>query len=225
VLLNLIREDLAARNIELKVVEYNDYVQPNEALIAGDLDANFFQHIPYLEENERWSQALVSVFGVHIEPFGIYANSLRDLNALPQNAVIAIPNDPTNEGRALLLLASGGLITLREGVGLNATPRDITVNPKNLQFRELAAELLPRALGDVAAAAINGNYALSAGLNPVRDALLIEGAESPYVNIIVARRGTETDARFLALKEALLSARVRDYILSTYTDGSVVPVF
>ncbi|MDR2941814.1 MAG: MetQ/NlpA family ABC transporter substrate-binding protein [Treponema sp.] len=223
-LLNLIKDDLSAQGITLKVVEFTDYVQPNSALIAGDLDANFFQHIPYLDSNEEWSAKLVSAFGVHVEPFGLYSSKLKNIGDLPNGATIAIPNDPSNGGRALLLLQSKGLITLKAGVGLTATPRDITGNPKNLRFRELEAAQLPRSLQDVNAATINGNYALGAGLNPVKDSLAIEGADSPYVNIVVVQRGKETDPRIIALKNALLSQKVKDYINSHY-EGGVAAVF
>ncbi|MDR1251665.1 MAG: MetQ/NlpA family ABC transporter substrate-binding protein [Treponema sp.] len=224
-LLNLISEELAAQGITLKVVEFTDYVQPNVALIAGDLDANFFQHIPYLETNAEWSEKLVSAFGVHIEPFGLYSSKYTNIADLPSGASIAIPNDPSNGGRALLLLQAGGLITLRPGVGLTATPRDITGNPKNFRFEELEAAQLPRSLQDVDASTINGNYALEAGLNPLKDSLIIEGADSPYVNIVVVQRGKEQDSRIQALKNALLSQKVKNYINSTWSDGSVVPVF
>jgi D-methionine transport system substrate-binding protein len=223
-LLNLVKEDLAAQGITLRVVEFTDYVQPNMALIAGDLDANFFQHIPYLESNAEWSSRLVSAFGVHIEPFGLYSRRHRNIAALPNGASIAIPNDPSNGGRALLLLQANGLITLREGVGLTATPRDIVSNPKNFRFQELEAAQLPRSLQDVDAATINGNYALEAGLNPLSDSLIIEGAQSPYVNIVVVRRGSEQDAKIIALRNALLSPRIRDYITRNYA-GAVAPVF
>jgi len=223
-LLALIRDDLAAQGITLKIVEYSDYVQPNSALIAGDLDANFFQHIPYLETNAEWSSRLVSAFGVHVEPFGLYSRRYNNIAALPNGATIAIPNDPTNGGRALLLLQANGLITLRDGVGLTATPRDIASNPKNFRFQELEAAQLPRALQDVDAATINGNYALEAGLNPVRDSLIIEGAESPYVNIVVVQRGNENSPNIIALRNALLSQKVKDYINRNY-NGGVSPVF
>jgi D-methionine transport system substrate-binding protein len=223
-LLNLVAGDLAAEGITLKVVEFNDYVQPNSALIAGDLDANFFQHIPYLESNAEWKNGLVSVFGVHVEPLGLYSNKVKDVSGLPAGATIAIPNDPTNGGRALLLLQSKGLLTLRADAGLTATPLDITGNPRNLKFQELEAAQLPRALADVDAAVINGNYALEAGLNPVRDSLIIEGADSPYVNIVVAKKGNENDPRLQALSRVLRSQKVKDYILSHY-DGGVVAVF
>jgi len=223
-LLNLIRDDLAAEGITLKVVEFTDYVQPNVALIAGDLDANFFQHIPYLETNAEWSSKLVSAFGVHIEPFGLYSRKYGDIDNLPNGASIAIPNDPTNGGRALLLLQANGIITLKDGAGLTATSRDIVSNPRNLRFQELEAAQLPRSLMDVDAAAINGNYALEAGLNPFRDSLIIEGQDSPYVNIVVVQKGKEQSEKILALKRAMLSQKVKDYINRNY-GGGVAPVF
>jgi D-methionine transport system substrate-binding protein len=223
-LLNLIKKDLEAQGITLKVVEFTDYVQPNVAVLAGDLDANFFQHIPYLDSNEEWSAKLISAFGVHVEPFGLYSTKYKNINDLPNGASIAIPNDPSNGGRALLLLQSKGLITLKEGVGLTATSRDVSGNPKNFRFRELEAAQLPRSLQDVDAATINGNYALEAGLNPLKDSLIIEGADSPYVNIIVVQKGKENDPKIIALKNALLSQKVKDYINSHY-DGGVSPIF
>jgi D-methionine transport system substrate-binding protein len=223
-LLNLIRGDLSAQGITLRVVEFTDYVMPNSALLSGDLDANFFQHIPYLESNAEWSARLSSAFGVHVEPFGLYSTKYNNIAALPNGASIAIPNDPSNGGRALLLLQANGLITLRDGAGLSATPRDIVGNPKNFRFQELEAAQLPRSLQDVDAATINGNYALEAGFNPVRDSLIIEGAQSPYVNIVVVQKGRENDPGIIALKNALLSQKVKDYILRTY-DGGVVAVF
>lgn len=224
-LLNLVKADLAAQGIDLRVIEFTDYVTPNVALLAGDLDANFFQHIPYLNSNAEWTEKLISAFGVHIEPFGIYSRSLKSIADLKDGATIAIPNDPSNGGRALLLLQSNKIITLRAGVGLEATVRDITGNPKNLKFRELEAAQLPRSLQDVDAAAINGNYALEAGFNPTRDALIIEGADSPYVNIVVVRKGGENDAKIKALSAALRSAKIKDYIAGKWTDGSVVAIF
>jgi ABC-type metal ion transport system, periplasmic component/surface antigen len=223
-LLNLIKDDLAAQGITLKVVEFNDYVQPNVAVIAGDLDANFFQHVPYLESNAEWSSKLVSAFGVHVEPFGLYSSKYKKIADLPNGATIAIPNDPSNGGRALLLLQAKGLITLKAGAGLTATPRDITGNPKNFRFRELEAAQLPRSLQDVDAATINGNYALGAGLNPVKDSLIIEGADSPYVNIVVVQKGKENNPGIVALRKAFFSKKVKDYIDSKY-GGGVVAVF
>jgi D-methionine transport system substrate-binding protein len=223
-LLNLVKEDLAAQGITLVVREFTDYVTPNTALIAGDLDANYFQHIPYLETNAEWSSKLVSAFGVHVEPLGLYSNTIKNAADIRDGASIAIPNDPTNGGRALLLLQSKGIIGLKAGVGLTATPLDIASNPKNLRFRELEAAQLPRALPDVDAAVINGNYALEADLNPVTDSLILEGADSPYVNIVVVQRGKEQDARIQALSRALRSQKVKDYINKTW-NGSVVAVF
>ncbi|GHV76716.1 ABC transporter substrate-binding protein [Spirochaetia bacterium] len=224
-LLNLVKGDLAAQGITLRVVDFTDYVTPNTALIAGDLDANFHQHIPFLETNPEWVAALTAAFGVHIEPFGLYSRSIKSLAELKDGATIAIPNDPSNGGRALLLLAANGIITLKDGVGITATIQDITANPKNLKFRELEAAQLPRSLDDVDAATINGNYALEAGLNPSRDSIIIEGAESPYVNIVVVKKGNETDPRIVALKAALRSPKVKDYITKTWNDGSVVAIF
>jgi D-methionine transport system substrate-binding protein len=223
-LLNLIKADLAEQGITLKVVEFTDYVQPNVAVLTGDLDANFFQHIPYLDSNEEWSAKLVSAFGVHVEPFGLYSAKYKDINDLPNGATIAIPNDPSNGGRALLLLQAKGLITLKAGAGLTATSHDVTGNPKNFRFRELEAAQLPRSLQDVDAATINGNYALEAGFNPLKDSLIIEGADSPYVNIVVVQKGKENDSRIIALKKALLSQKVKDYISSHY-HGGVAPIF
>jgi D-methionine transport system substrate-binding protein len=223
-LLNLIKDDLAAKGITLKIVEFNDYVQPNVAVISGDLDANFFQHIPYLESKKEWAEKLVSAFGVHIEPLGLYSSKFKNINDLPNGAAIAIPNDPTNGGRALLLLQAKGLITLKADAGLEATSRDIASNPKNFRFKELEAAQLPRSLQDVDAATINGNYALAAGFNPVKDSLIIEGADSPYVNIVVVQKGKENDPGIIALKNALLSQKVKDYINSNY-DGGVVAIF
>ena len=223
-LLNLVKEDMAARGITLEVTEFSDYITPNMSLLDGSIDANFFQTLPYLEGNEEWSAGLVSVFGVHIEPFGLYSNKFNSLDELPQGATISIPNDPSNGGRALLLLQSHGLITLSENAGLSATPQDIVDNPRGFNFKELEAALLHPTLVDMDAATINGNFAMQAGLNPVNDAIIIEDSDSPYVNIVVVRRGDENDPRILALQEALQSQKVRDFINATY-DGGVVPAF
>ena len=223
-LLSLVKDDLAALGINLKIVEFTDYVQPNMAVISGDLDANFFQHVPYLESNEEWSAKLASAFGVHIEPFGLYSLKYNNVTELPNGSSIAIPNDPSNGGRALLLLQANGLITLRSDATLLATPRDIVSNPKNFRFIEMEAAQLPRALFDVDAATINGNYALEAGFNPLNNSLIIEDAQSPYVNIVVVQKGKEDDERILALKNALLSEKVRNFIHNTY-NGGVAPIF
>jgi D-methionine transport system substrate-binding protein len=224
-LLNLVKDDLAAQGIELQVREFTDYVTPNLSLDAGDLDANFFQHVPYLESFSAERRLnLVSAFGVHVEPLGLYSRSLKNAGELQNGASIAIPDDPTNRGRALLLLQTNGLITLSPNAGIEGTPADITSNPRNLRFRELEAAQLPRALGDVDAAIINGNYALDAGLNPVQDSLILEDSRSPYVNVVAVKRGSENDPRILALAAALRSQKVKNFINAAY-NGGVVPAF
>jgi len=223
-LLHLISGDLAARGITLRIVEFTDFITPNIALLDGSIDANFFQHLPFLQSNADWYARLVSVFGVHVEPFGLYSRRFNSVDELPYGAEIAIPNDPTNGGRALLLLQANGLITLREDAGLQATPHDIVSNPRGFVFRPLEAAQLPRALDDVHAATINGNFAMQAGFNPQQDSLIIEDGDSPYVNIVAVQRGFENDPRIIALRDVLLSPRVRDFINERY-DGGVVAVF
>ncbi|MDR1997581.1 MAG: MetQ/NlpA family ABC transporter substrate-binding protein [Candidatus Margulisbacteria bacterium] len=225
-LLKLIADDLAAQGITLKVVEFTDYVLPNEALESGQLDANFLQHLPYLQAiNRERKYHLVSAGGIHIEPLALYSRKVKSLAELKSGAVIAIPNDPTNEGRALLLLQAAGLLTLDARAGLTATPLDIKTNPRKLKFREIEAASLPRVLADVDAAVINGNYALAAGLSAARDGLTVEGAQSPYVNIVAVKSGNEKRPEIMALVKALQSARVKEYIASRYPDGEVVAVF
>lgn len=225
-MLNLVKEDLAAQGITLNVMEFTDYVTPNEALQNGEIDANFFQHVPYLEEfNAQRGYSLVNAGGIHIEPMALYSKKISTLEGLTDGSNIAIPNDPTNEGRALLLLQSAGLITLRPDAGITATPLDIVDNYKNLQFTEVEAATLPRALDDVDAAIINGNYAIPAGLRVSTDSLFVEGADSPYVNIVAVKSGMETDSRIIALVNALRSKKVSDWIKTTYPDGEVVQAF
>ncbi len=224
--LNLIVDDLAKEGITLKVVEFTDYVTPNKALEDGQLDANFFQHIPYLESfNEEQGYHLANAGGIHIEPIALYSRKVNTLAALPAGATIAIPNDPTNGGRALLLLESAGLIGLKAGAGITATPLDIATNPKGLKFREIEAASLPRVLGDVDGAIINGNYAIPAGLKANKDGLVIEGADSPYVNVIAVREGDERDPNIVALVKALQSQKIKDYVNQNYPNGEVVVVF
>lgn len=216
---------LRAEGIELRIVEFNDYVQPNLALAAGELDANYFQHIPYLVAFSADHRLNLSVLvGVHIEPMGVYSRRVSDLSQLRNGAVVAIPNDVTNGGRALLLLEQAGLIKLSEGAGITATVFDIVENPRNIRFQELDAAFLPRALDDVDLAVINTNYALEAGLVPLRDALVIEGAESPYVNVVAVRTGDESKPELQKLAEVLTRPEVRQFIIDTY-QGAVVPVF
>ena len=216
---------LAEQGIDLVINQYSDYVVPNTAVEDGDEDANYFQHLPYLEEfNETRGTHLVSVAGVHIEPMGIYAGKTASLDELADSAVIGIPNDPTNEGRALLLLEAQGLITLDDSSNLSATPNNIVDNPKNLQFEEIEAQTLPSSRPDLDLAVINSNYALGAGLNPTTDALAIESGDSPYVNVLVVKEGNEDNPAIQALVEALHSDTIRDFINEEF-DGAVVPAF
>nr|WP_304173729.1 MetQ/NlpA family ABC transporter substrate-binding protein [Limnochorda pilosa] len=223
--LQVIQPQLAVEGIQLEIVEFTDYVQPNLALAAGDLDANYFQHIPYLEQfSQDHRLDLTYIAAVHIEPMGVYSGRWTRLEDLPQGASIAIPNDPTNGGRALLLLQSAGLIRLDPAAGITATILDVVENPLGLRFRELEAAQLPRVLPDVDAAVINTNYALEAGLNPVADALTIEGSDSPYANVLAVRTDRQDDPALQALARALTSSQVRDFLLERY-GGAVVPAF
>lgn len=216
---------LAQAGITLDIVEFTDYVRPNLALQDGDLDANFFQHVPYLDAfNEDAGTDLVSLAGIHIEPLGVFSQKLVSLEELPQRATIAIPNDATNGGRALLLLQEAGLIELDPEAGITPTVFDITANKLQIRFVELEAAQLVRSLPDVHAAVINGNYALQADLSPTQDAIFLEGAESPYVNIIAVRAGDEQRADLQQLVEALLTDEIRQFILDQY-QGAVVPAF
>jgi D-methionine transport system substrate-binding protein len=224
-LLKLIKPDLAVAGFDLEVVEFTDYVTPNLSLDDKSLDANFFQHQPYLDTFVRdRGLKLVSAGGIHVEPLGLYSQKIKDIKNLKEKSIIAIPNDPTNEGRALLLLEANGLIKLSAKAGLEGTPKDIVENPKKLVFRELEAAQLPRVLKDVDAAIINGNYAIDAKLNPVKDSLIIEGAKSPYVNIVAVRAGSENDPKIVALIKALKTPKVKKFIEDNY-GGGVVAVF
>lgn len=225
-ILELVTEELAKENITLKVTEFTDYITPNEAVETGEQFANFFQHIPYMESfNKEHGYHLVSIGTVHVEPLALYSKKYGDVAEFKSGDTIAIPNDPTNEARALLLLASANLIALREDAGLAATPQDITENPYNLKFKEIEAATLPRVLADVEGAVINGNYAIPAGLSAAKDGLLVEGKDSPYANVISVKQGNENDPRSKALMKALQSDKVRKYILENYPNGEVVPAF
>ena len=220
---------LAEEGFELDIVEYNDYVQPNVALDAGDLDANYFQHQPYLDQfNIDRGMDLVSVAIIHYEPFGIYPGKTKSIEDLEDGAEIAVPNDGTNEARALLLLEAQGLIRLAEGVGMEATVIDITKNPKKLVIHEIEAAQLARSLQDVDLAVINGNVAIQADLNVSKDAIAVEDKDSvaaeTYGNVIAIRKGDENREEIKALVEALKSDEVKEYIESTY-EGAVVPKF
>ncbi len=217
---------LKERGHELKVIEYADYVQPNMALDAAELDANYFQHQPYLTDfNKEKGTKIVSIAAVHYEPFGIYAGKAKSLKDIRQGAIVAVPNDTTNEARALLLLQDCGLIKLKDGAGLNATRRDISENPHKLKIEEIEAAQLVRSLPDVDYAAINGNYAILGGLK-VKDALATEPADSlaasTYANILAVRESDKDRADLKDLAEVLKSDAVRAFINSTY-EGAVVP--
>ena len=225
ILLNLVVDDLAAEGYTLQVIEFTDYVTPNDALESGEIDANYFQHIPYLESfNTEHGYHLVNAGGIHVEPLALYSKKVASLADLKNGATIAIPNDPTNEGRALLLLQSTGLIKLSASAGLEATPSDITENAKGLKFKEIEAATLPRILDDVDAAVINGNYAIPAGLIATRDGLFVEGADSPYVNVIAVKAGNENNPGIQALVKALKSEKVAKFVSEKYPNGEVVLV-
>ena len=224
-----VKDALAKEGYTLEVKEYTDYVQPNVALAAGDLDANYFQHQPYLDQyNKKNGTNLVSAGTIHYEPFGIYAGKTKSLDSLADGASVGVPNDATNEARALLLLEAQGLIKLKDGAGINATKNDIAENPKNLNITEIEAAQLPRSLQDLDIAVINGNYAIDAKLSVKKDALATEDAKSlgakTYGNIIAVRSGDEKSDKIKALIAALETDTVRDYINNTF-DGAVVPLF
>lgn len=228
-ILEQVKPILAEQGIDLVITEYGDYIVPNTAVDEGDEDANYFQHTPYLEQfNAENGTDLVSVGKIHYEPMGIYAGKTASLEELPDGATIAVPNDATNEARALQLLAAQGLITVRDGAGLTATINDITENPHNLKIEEIEAAQLPRTVQDVDFAVINGNYAMEAGFSVGKDALATEDASSEaaqtYANVLVVKEGNENDPAIQALYAALTSDKVKEYINSTY-DGAVVPIF
>ena len=218
---------LAKEGINLEIVQIEDAVTPNTSLAEGSLDANFFQHQPYLDDfNAENGTDLVSVGAVHYEPFGIYAGKTKSLDELPDGATVAVPNNTTNEARALLLLQQEGLLTLKEGLDIKATVNDIASNPKNLQFKEIAPEQLVKALPDVDVAVINGNYAIEGGLK-VKDALAVESdqgvAAKTYENIVVVQKKDENNEAIKKLVEVLQSDEIRKYIENTY-EGAVVPI-
>ena len=224
-LLELIKDNLAEENITLEIVEFTDYVKPNLALNDGELDANFFQHLPYLESfSKDHNLDLASVATVHVEPLGLYSDKIESLDGLEAGSTIAIPSDAVNGGRALILLQSNGLIKLKAGYTLEATELDIVENPKNLTFKAIESAQLPRILPDVDAAVINGNFALEAGFVPTDDAVVLEGSDSPYANILVTKTDDQENPEITALVNALQSDEVKDFILQTY-GGGVVPAF
>lgn len=227
-ILQVVKEILAGQGITLEIVEFTDYIQPNEAVESGDIDANYFQHITYMNNfNTEQGTHLASVAEIHYEPMGIYAGRVASLTDLPDGAEIGVPNDPTNGGRALLLLQEQGLITLPEDAGLKPTVLDIVDNPHNFKITEMEAAQLPRSLDSLDVAVVNGNYAIQAGLK-MSDALAIESAEgtagTAYVNVLTVKEGRENETAIQALAEAMKSQQVKDYITETY-GGAVVAVF
>ena len=224
-LLELIKPELEKQGITLEIVEFTDYVTPNIALSEGEIDANFFQHVPYMESfATEHSLDLVSAGAIHVEPLGLYSKTFDSADTIPVGAVIAIPNDPTNEGRALLLLQANGIIKLSTDATLEATEADIVENPLGIVFRPIDAAQLPRTLDDVDGAVINTNYALEASLNPVEDAIVLEGAESPYANIVTVLPADLENEAIQKLVEALQSEAVKTFIETQYK-GAVVPAF
>ena len=224
-ILNFIAPEMKKQGVTLKVLEFSDYVKPNMALADKEIDANFFQHKPYLDSfaKERGLK-LSSLVAVHIEPMGVYSKKFKDVKSVPDGAKIAIPNDPTNGGRALMLLQSANLLKLKDGVTITATPGDIVDNPKNIEIVEIEAALLPRSMNDVDYSVINSNFAMEAKLNPVKDSLFTEPKESPYANVVAIRKGDENRPELQKLAKALTSPEVKKFIEETYK-GAVVPAF
>lgn len=223
-ILRHIKPMLEKQGYDLDIRVFSDYILPNLALEKGDLDANFFQHVPYMEEFNRLKHThIVKVVAVHIEPMGIYSKRIRHVSELKAGDKVSLSNDPTNESRALRILEKAGLITLPANKTL-CTPQDITSNPKQLRFVEMDPAQIPRSLRDVTLSCINTNYALAAGLTPLRDALLLEDKNSPYANVLSAKEGTQNDPKIQALARALNAESVRAFILSTYK-GAVLPAF
>ena len=225
-ILEAIKPELEKEGIKLEIVEFNDYVQPNLATNDKEVDANFFQHEPYLKNfiTEHPELKLVNVLGVHVEPMGVYSHKIKKLDELKDGASVSIPSDPTNGGRALLLLARANLIKLKDGAGTTATVQDIVDNPKHLKIQEIEAPQLPRTLDDVDISVINTNWAMQADLVPTRDALIMEDKTSPYVNILVVRQGDENRPEIQALVKALHSETVKNFINDKYK-GAIVPAF
>jgi len=224
-MLEFIKPDLKEKGIDLDIIITEDYNMPNRALADREIEANFFQHIPFMEAQiKQFHYPIESIAKIEIEPMGIYSKKVHSLAELKENATIAVPNDPTNEARALLLLQYAGLITLDNANNLQATVLNIVKNPRHFKFIEVDAAMMPRALQDVDAAAINTNYALEAKLSPTKDALILESKNSPYANVIAIRAGEQNRPDIQALKEAMTSEKMRMFILKKY-DGAVLPAF
>ncbi len=228
-ILDYIAKNLAPKaGIKLDVVSYDDYIQPNVALQEGKLDANYFQHVPYLDQQKKDNPSykdLTPLKPVHLEPLGIYSKKLQDVNAVKDGGTVTLSNDPANEARGLKLLQQAGLIKLKDGAGLDATPADVGDNPKNLKFKTIAPANLPRTLDDADLAIINGNYAIEAKLSPAKDALVLEAAQdNPYANLLVAKDSEVQDPRVQKLEQLLHSPEVKQFIQDKY-QGSVIPAF
>jgi D-methionine transport system substrate-binding protein len=224
-ILKQVKPILAKEGVNLDIKVFADYVQPNTQVAEKNIDLNYFQTKPYLDTfNREHKTDLVIITGVHIEPFGAYSRKYKSIDQLPNGATVTLPNDPSNQGRALLLLAKNGLITLKDPSSELATPKDVVANPKNLSFKPLEAAMLPRTLDEVDLALINTNYALAAGLNPTKDALLIEDKNSPYVNYLVGRPDNQNDPRVQKLAKALTSPEIKVFIEQKY-QGAVLPAF
>ena len=224
--LTYIKDNLAEKaGLKLEIREFTDYVLTNTALQEGSLDANLYQNQPFLDEfNKSKGTDLVSVVKAYLPPMGVYSKKVQDIAKLADGATVAVPNETTNEGRALKLLAAKGLITLKAGAGTDASPADITANPKHLKFKELDPAQLPRSLDDLDVAVINNNYAQDAGLSPAKDAILLESAkDNPYANLLAVKRGNEDDPRVEKLAKLLVSSDVKKFIAEKYK-GSVLPV-
>lgn len=225
-LLEQVKPILAEQGIDLEITVFDDYVQPMNVVEDGEFDANYFAHVPYVEQfNAEQGTHIVNAGGIHYEPFGIYPGTKKALSELADGDVIAVPNDTTNEARALLLLQDNGIIKLKEGAGLTATINDITENPKNIEIKELEAAQVARVIPEVAFVVLNGNYALEAGLSVAKDSIAFEASDSEaaktYVNIVAVKEGNENNAEIKALVDALKSDTIKQYIKDTY-DGAVV---
>lgn len=224
-ILQFVKPILDKQGVNLEIREFSDYVQPNLAIADGSIDLNYFQHQPYLDSFQK-DRPLGIVAGakIHVEPIGLYSKRVKKLTDIKNGATIALPNDPSNSGRSLKLLESAGIITLKAGAGVSATVRDVLKNPKRLRFVELEAAQLPRSLADVDASFINTNYALTAGLNPLKDSILLESKESPYANFLAGKPQILKNPDYLKLVKALQSPEVKKFILERYK-GAVIPAF
>lgn len=221
-----LKDDFKEAGLDVKVVVFDDYIQPNIQTNEGDLDANFYQHKPYLDAfNKEQGTDLVSIGGVHIEPLGVYSDKISDLNDLPEGATVIIPNDTSNGARALLILEKNGVIKLKDSTDVNATEQDIVENPKNIKFVPMEAASIAGVYKDADAAVINSNYALGAGLNPGTDSIAIEDAvDNPYANIVVVKKGREGEEKFKKFMEVLQSEKTKKFIEEKY-EGAIIPAF